>query len=52
MHVSLLEPLRAFILGGEHKTGAWSRAQRSAQVIFDDETAFLNINTREELERS
>jgi len=51
MHVSLLEPLRAFILGGEHKTGAWSRAQRGAQVIFDDETAFLNINTREELER-
>lgn len=50
MKVSLLERLRAFIISGERKTGAWPRSQFNAQVNFDDETAFTNINTLDELE--
>jgi molybdopterin-guanine dinucleotide biosynthesis protein A len=49
MKISLLEHLRAFILSGERKTGAWPRTQRNAQVIFEDAAAFANINTLEEL---
>jgi molybdenum cofactor guanylyltransferase len=49
MKVSLLEPLRAFILSGERKTGAWPRSQRNAVVSFEDEAAFMNINTLDEL---
>ena len=50
MKVSLLEKLRAFILSGERKTGAWARSQLNAQVTFEDEAAFTNINTLDELE--
>lgn len=50
MKVSLLERLRAFILSGERKTGAWPRSQLNAQVIFEEEAAFMNINTLDELE--
>ncbi len=49
MKVSLFDRLRAFIQSGERKTGAWPRSQRNAQVIFEDEAAFMNINTLEEL---
>jgi len=49
LHRSLLERLRSFIVSGERKTGAWARTQRSAPVIFEDEAAFANINTLEEL---
>lgn len=51
MKVSLLDPLRAFIMSGERKTGAWPRTQRNAQVVFEDDAAFMNINTLEELEQ-
>jgi molybdopterin-guanine dinucleotide biosynthesis protein A len=50
MKVSLLDRLRAFILGGERKTGAWPRSQLNAQVTFEEEAAFTNINTLDELE--
>jgi molybdopterin-guanine dinucleotide biosynthesis protein A len=49
MKVSLFDQLRTFILSGERKTGAWPRSQRNAQVSFEDEAAFMNINTLEEL---
>jgi molybdopterin-guanine dinucleotide biosynthesis protein A len=49
MKVSLRERLRAFILRGERKTGAWPRSQRNAQVCFEDDAAFSNINTLAEL---
>jgi len=49
MKVSLRERLRAFILNGERKTGAWPRSQRNAQVCFEDDAAFININTVDEL---
>jgi molybdopterin-guanine dinucleotide biosynthesis protein A len=50
MKVSLLHHLQAFIDSGERKTGAWPRSQRNAQVIFEDEAAFMNINTLDELD--
>ncbi len=49
MKVSLRERLRAFILNGERKTGAWPRTQRNAQVCFADDAAFININSVDEL---
>ncbi len=51
MKTSLRESLREFIASGERKTGLWARQQRHAQVVFEDETAFININTLVELER-
>lgn len=52
MKVSLLDRLRAFLHSGERKTGAWPRSQQNAQVIFEDQSAFMNINTLDELEPS
>ena len=49
MKVSLLDPLCEFILSGERKTGAWPRSQRNVQVSFEDEAAFMNINTPADL---
>ena len=51
MHVSLQRSLREFIASGERKTGLWARTHRSAQVVFDDEAGFMNLNTLTELER-
>jgi len=51
MHVSLLDSLREFIASGQRKTGSWARAHRNAQVVFEDDRAFMNINTLSELER-
>lgn len=51
MHVSLQRSLRDFIAGGERKTGSWARTHRSAQVVFDDEADFMNLNTLTELEQ-
>jgi molybdopterin-guanine dinucleotide biosynthesis protein A len=50
MKVSLLDRLREFILSGERKTGAWARSQHNAPVSFEEEAAFMNINTLAELE--
>jgi molybdopterin-guanine dinucleotide biosynthesis protein A len=50
MKVSLREQLRAFIERGERKTGAWPRSQHNAQVVFEDQAVFMNINTLDELE--
>jgi molybdenum cofactor guanylyltransferase len=52
MNISLAERLRAFVARGERKTGLWAHESRAARVVFDDETAFFNINTLGELEQS
>jgi len=51
MKASLLERLSAFVMSGQHKTGLWARENRSAQVIFEDDAAFFNVNTLIELEQ-
>jgi molybdenum cofactor guanylyltransferase len=51
MHVALLASLREFIASGQRKTGSWALAHRNAQVVFEDDSAFMNINTLTELER-
>jgi molybdenum cofactor guanylyltransferase len=51
MNRSLQDSLRAFVNSGQHKTGLWAREHRSAQVVFEDESGFFNINTLLELEQ-
>jgi molybdopterin-guanine dinucleotide biosynthesis protein A len=51
-HVSLRDGLRAFIAGGERKTGLWSRGLRNVAVEFAESEAFFNVNTLEELARA
>ncbi|MES2104195.1 MAG: molybdenum cofactor guanylyltransferase MobA [Pseudomonadota bacterium] len=49
MKTSLLPGLSAFLEQGGRKVGAWHATLDVAQVRFDDELAFYNINTLEEL---
>jgi molybdenum cofactor guanylyltransferase len=51
MKASLVHSLGAFVRSGERKTGAWARAQRCAQVVFEDDAEFFNVNTLIELEQ-
>jgi molybdopterin-guanine dinucleotide biosynthesis protein A len=51
MRASLRESLSAFIDSGEHRTGLWSSRQRCAQVVFEETSAFFNVNTLAELEQ-
>jgi molybdopterin-guanine dinucleotide biosynthesis protein A len=52
VHVSLAGSLHDFINMGQHKTGLWARSHRHAQVLFEDATEFLNVNTLIELEQA
>ncbi len=48
---SLHGSLRDFLAGGQRKIDRWYATHKVVEVPFDDEAdAFLNINTREELE--
>ena len=49
MKASLRDGLRAFIEGGERKTGLFAAQHHGVQVIFDDPAAFANANTLREL---
>ncbi|HTD07240.1 molybdenum cofactor guanylyltransferase MobA [Undibacterium sp.] len=49
MKAGLLPHLTAFLEQGGRKVGAWHASLNVAQVHFDDEMAFYNINTLEEL---
>lgn len=42
--------LAAFLASGERKTDRWIRSRRYAQVLFEDPSAFQNINTLAELD--
>jgi molybdopterin-guanine dinucleotide biosynthesis protein A len=52
MKRSLHDALAAFIAAGERKTGFFARGQRNTRVVFDDDAAFFNINTLNELEQA
>jgi len=45
----LAEDLAAFLAAGERKVGLWQDSHRLVQVVFDNELAFRNCNTREDL---
>lgn len=48
---SLLPSLEAYLGQGGRKVDAWFASLRKAEVLFEDEAAFSNINTLEELQR-
>jgi molybdopterin-guanine dinucleotide biosynthesis protein A len=51
MRRTVLPSLRAFLSSGQRKIDRWYAALAVVEVPFDDEAdAFLNINTRAELE--
>ena len=47
---ALLPSLAAFLKSGGRKIDAWYSSHRVAEVQFDDEAAFANINTIDELQ--
>ena len=47
---TLLQSLATFLEAGGRKIDAWYSAHRVVEVQFDDEAAFANINTIEELQ--
>lgn len=49
MRTHVLESLEQFITGGGRKIDAWYAKLKFQTVEFDDETAFHNVNTIEEL---
>jgi molybdenum cofactor guanylyltransferase len=51
MRVEVRASLEAFLARGERKVEAWARAQRLRTVVFDDATAFFNVNTPADLRR-
>ncbi|RPH59333.1 MAG: molybdenum cofactor guanylyltransferase [Burkholderiales bacterium] len=46
---ALLDDLEAFLASGRRKIDAWYAPLRVVEVDFDDESAFRNINTPQEL---
>jgi molybdopterin-guanine dinucleotide biosynthesis protein A len=46
---SVLPSLATFIAQGERKVSAWQKSNRYTEVEFDDDHAFANINTFEDL---
>lgn len=46
---SLLPQLQSFLAQGQRKIDAWYAPLRTVEVDFDDEAAFRNINTMQEL---
>jgi molybdopterin-guanine dinucleotide biosynthesis protein A len=51
MHTSLMETLVRFTESGQRKIDKWTAQHRCVEVVFDDEAAFFNANTPEELHR-
>lgn len=49
---ALLPGLEAFLAGGERKVDRWYAPLHRAVADFDDEDAFVNLNTPDELRRS
>lgn len=45
----LLPSLASFLAGGGRKVGIWHQSLRTADVFFDNEAAFDNINTPDDL---
>jgi len=51
MHTSLMESLVRFTQSGQRKIDRWTAQHRCAEVLFDDDAAFFNANTAEELQQ-
>ena len=51
LKASLLPQLDAYLATGARRMEGWFNTLRVAEVLFDDATAFRNINTLEELQR-
>ena len=49
MKVSLKESLTKFTASGQRKIDKWTAMHRCVEVLFDNELAFFNANTPEEL---
>jgi len=49
MHTNLQESLEAFLQKGDLKIDRWFKELRSSTIVFDDQQAFANVNTPEEL---
>jgi len=51
LKTALLPQLAAYLDGGGRKVEAWFKSVNSCAVSFDEEAAFANINTIDELQR-
>ncbi|USX28213.1 molybdenum cofactor guanylyltransferase MobA [Oxalobacteraceae bacterium OTU3CINTB1] len=51
LKASLLPQLEAYLDTGARRVEGWHKSLRVAEVMFDDASAFRNINTLEELKR-
>ena len=51
MKVRLKDSLIQFTSSGQRKIDKWTATHRCVEVLFDDELAFFNANTAEELQR-
>jgi molybdenum cofactor guanylyltransferase len=51
MKVSLKDSLVHFTASGQRKIDKWTAMHRCVEVVFDDELAFFNANTAEELQQ-
>jgi molybdopterin-guanine dinucleotide biosynthesis protein A len=51
MKAALRDGLSAFVRSGERRTSLWEHRHRCAQVVFDDDAEFFNVNTLIELEQ-
>lgn len=49
MRADLLKSLRGFLDKGDLKIDRWFKELHSSTVVFEDATAFANVNTPEEL---
>ena len=50
MHTSVMESLVRFTQSGQRKIDKWTAHHRCVEVPFDDEAAFFNANTMQELQ--
>lgn len=51
MRSELVESLVAYLQAGERKIDRWTDRHRCVEVVFDDEAAFFNANTLDDLRR-
>ena len=47
----LRDSLAAYLAAGDRKFGAWTAQHQTAEVLFNDATAFFNANTPEDLRK-
>lgn len=52
LKTSLMPAIQAFTASGQSKIGLWVSQQRGVHVLFDDASAFFNINTLDELQQA